>query len=59
MDQTVQIKLNNDLKNFNIENTQNSTYKTDQKCSELTKILIGLAILVIIIAFIFFYALLF
>ena len=53
MDQTVQIKLSNDLKNFNIENTQNSTYKTDQKCSELTKILIGLAILVIIIAFIF------
>ena len=52
MDQTVQIKLNNDLKNFNIENTQNSTYKTDQKCSELTKILIGLAILVVIIAFI-------
>ena len=50
--QKVKIQLNNTSTNFKNENTLNSTPKANQKCSELTKILIGLAILVVIIAFI-------
>ena len=50
--ETVQIQLNKTSPDFINENIQNSTLQTNQKCSELTKILIGLAILVIIIAFI-------
>ena len=50
--QKVKIQLNNTSTNFKNENTLNSTPKANQKCSELTKILIGLAILAVIIAFI-------
>jgi len=48
----VNIQLNNTLGNLNIEKIKNSTSKTNQKCSELTKVLIILAILIVIIAFI-------
>ena len=50
--QKVKIQLNNTSTNFKNENTLNSTPKANQKCAELTKILIGLAILAVIIAFI-------
>jgi len=36
----VNIQLNNTLANLNIEKIKNSTSKANQKCSELTKVLI-------------------
>ena len=48
--QTVQIQLNNTSPTFIDENRQNSALQNNQQCSELTKILIGLAILIVIVA---------
>ena len=51
MDQTkVKIQLNNNI-NTNNEKRENTT-QTNQKCSELTKILIAFAILIVLIVFI-------
>ena len=52
MDQTtVKIQLNNNIINTNNEKRENTT-QTNQKCSELTKILIAFAILIVLIVFI-------
>ena len=51
-EKTVQIKLNNTLSAINNENKQNSIFQTNQQCSKLTKILIGLGILLLIVAFV-------
>ena len=51
MDQTtVKIQLNNNIINTNNEKRENTT-QTNQKCSELTKILIAFAILIVLIVF--------